>query len=310
MPGPRMRPYGGEDDYWRIRAFLRRTFLKNGRRDVSWQPARLDYWRWHVIENCGTCPPLEEVTWLWEDARGEIAAVLCPENIGEAHLQIDPDFLSEGLQEEMIRFAEEHLSKDDGHGGRTLNTMAAVKDPLLQDLLGRLGHSRDGRMGWDRYRVLDDNIPMVQPAEGYTVRSLGGEEELPARSWASWRAFHADEPDGEYQGWEWYRNIQRIPLYRRDLDIVGTTPDGLIVAFCTVWYDDVTRTGYFEPVGRMPEHDVRGLMRGVLSLGLRRLRSLGADLAMVGGTSFGANVLYASLFGLEAERYDRWSRTW
>ena len=47
-----MRPYGGEDDYWRIREFLREVFLRNGRREWTWQVARLDYWRWHVAANC------------------------------------------------------------------------------------------------------------------------------------------------------------------------------------------------------------------------------------------------------------------
>jgi len=33
-----------------------------------------------------------------------------------------------------------------------------------------------------------------------------------------WNAFHADEPDDRYEGWDWYHNIQHAPLYRRDLD--------------------------------------------------------------------------------------------
>ena len=37
-----------------------------------------------------------------------------------------------------------------------------------------------------------------------------------------------------------------------------------------------------------------------------RLRSLGATLATVGGSAFGANVLYASMFGMDSERYERW----
>jgi hypothetical protein len=101
------------------------------------------------------------------------------------------------------------------------------------------------------------------------VRALGEVEELPARSWASWRAFHPDEPDERYQGWEWYHNIQRIPLYRRDLDVVAVAPNGEIASFCTVWFDDVTRTGVFEPVGTAPEHQRRGLGKAVMCEGLQ-----------------------------------------
>ena len=46
-----MRPCHSEDDYWRIRAFLRQVMLLNGVRENSWHVARLDYWRWHVALN-------------------------------------------------------------------------------------------------------------------------------------------------------------------------------------------------------------------------------------------------------------------
>ena len=61
---------------------------------------------------------------------------------------------------------------------------------------------------------------------------MGPLAEHPARSWASWRAFHAEEPDEAYDGdFSWYRNIQSTPLYRRDLDIAAATPRGEIAAF-------------------------------------------------------------------------------
>ena len=48
-----MRRYRDEDDYWRVREFLRGVYLLNGRRELSWQAYRLDYWRWHVVANLG-----------------------------------------------------------------------------------------------------------------------------------------------------------------------------------------------------------------------------------------------------------------
>ena len=46
-----LRTYQFEDDYWRIRNFLREVFMLNDRRMLSWPVARLDYWRWHGIMN-------------------------------------------------------------------------------------------------------------------------------------------------------------------------------------------------------------------------------------------------------------------
>jgi mycothiol synthase len=140
------------------------------------------------------------------------------------------------------------------------------------------------------------------------VRALGDVEELPARSWASWKAFHPNDPDKDYEGWEWYHNIQRIPLYRRDLDIVAVAPNGEFAAFCTVWYDDVTRAGYFEPVGTAPAHQRRGLGKAVMCKALRRLKRMGAAIATAGGYTQAANALYASVVSTEYELFEPWIR--
>ena len=78
-----------ENDYWRIRAYLREVMHANDRREFSWHVARLDYWRWHVNENLEHMP-LEEVIFLWEDVQGRIAAVLNPEGRADVHLQVHP----------------------------------------------------------------------------------------------------------------------------------------------------------------------------------------------------------------------------
>ncbi len=130
---------------------------------------------------------------------------------------------------------------------------------------------------------------------GYSVRSLGDKEELPARTLVSWRAFHPDAPDSDYEGWDWYLNIQRAPLYRRDLDIVAVAPGGELAYFCTVWFDDVTRTGAFEPVGTAPNHQQRGLGKAVMVEGLNRLKHLGATLATVSSFTPPAHALYSSM---------------
>jgi mycothiol synthase len=38
-----VRRYQKEDDYWRIRGFLRQVFLLNDRRELSWQVYRFDH---------------------------------------------------------------------------------------------------------------------------------------------------------------------------------------------------------------------------------------------------------------------------
>ena len=301
-----LRRYQDEEDYWRIREFLRRVFLLNDRRQYSWPVGRLDYWRWHGIENCQCSGPVETVTFIWETESGEIAAVLHPESRGEAFLEVDPRLRTPELEEEMLDVAEQHLV----HPQRQkLWTFAHTDDDLRQEVLTRRGFTKVTRpqaVEHQHRRWLDGPIPEVPSPPGYTVRSLGKVGELPSRSWASWRAFHPDEPDEAYEGWEWYHNIQRQPLYRRDLDIVAVAPDGEIASFCTFWYDDVTRTAMCEPVGTVPEHQRRGLGKVILTEGLHRVKSMGAVMAFVSGFSPAANALYDSAFSPECDFSEPW----
>lgn len=304
-----MRKLQTEDDYWRLRAFLREVMLANELRVLSWPATRLDYWRWHVIANCGDSPPVDEVTWLWETGQGKLVAALNPEGIGEAHLQIHPAFCTDGLQEEMIAVAEEHLTKVKD-GKRRLIVWAKQADLPRQRILERGGYSRLSFAERQGRCWLSAPIPDAPPAQGYTVRSLGGVEELPARTWVSWWAFHPDQPDEDKGGWDWYLNIQRCPLYRRDLDIVAEAADGTLVSFCTIWYDDATRTGYLEPVGTAPRHQRRGLGKAVICEGLRRLKELGAVAAHVSSYEPGAQKLYESAGFVEADLNEAWAKTW
>ncbi len=307
----KLRNYQTEEDYWRIRAFLRETFLLNERHAWNWQAARLDYWRWHVVQNGKVLPTIEDAIFIWETKEGAIGAVINPEGPpGETFLQVHPAARSADLEEEMIHVAEEELAETTKEGRERLTIWAHAHDTLRQQLLQRLGYRKGEWPEYQRRRFLDGPIPQPELLPGYSVRPLSGEEELPARSWVTWRAFHPDEPDDKYGGWEWYHNIQSMPMYRQGLDIVAVAPDGEVAAFCTVWFDDVTRTGYFEPVGTAPEHQRRGLGKAVLFEGLRRLKERGAVLATVAGYSMAANALYASVMGEEYKLLERWHKEW
>ena len=106
---PVMRNYQTEEDYWRIREFLRRVFLLNERWEKSWQAYRFDYWRWHGIENLGH-GQLEKDVYIWELTDGEIVAVLNREAPGSVFLQIHPDYRTPELENEMMATAENHLT--------------------------------------------------------------------------------------------------------------------------------------------------------------------------------------------------------
>ena len=282
--------------------------ILNGLLELSWSVQRLDYWRGHLIANCQSSDPFEEVVFIWETKVGQIAAVLNPEEQGNAFLQVHPAFKTKELEQEMIAFAEQQLAVT-RDGKQKLAIWVDSQDTLRMEILKARGYIKGEWTESQWRRDLANPIPATPVANGYTIRSLGGEQELPARSWASWRGFHPNEPAEKYQGWSWYRNIQSCPLYRRDLDIVAATGD-IIAAFATFWFDDVTRTVYIEPVATVPEHQRRGLQKAILSEGLHRVQKLGALRAFVGGYELKPNGLYAAMLSPECDRSDQWVKEW
>lgn len=293
-----MRNYRYDADYERIREFLREVFVINDYWEKSWHVNRFDYWRWHGIQNMGH-GQLETDVFIWETADGRIAAVLNREAPGSVWLQIHPDFHSSELEEQMIATAAKHLTVPTDNGQQRHHVWVEQDDHLRLDILKRFGYSKSHRVEYERRRTLAAPIVDAPVADGYAIRSLAETDDLEARSWVSWRAFHPNEPDEAYQGWEWYNNIQKAPLYRRDLDLVAATPDGKFAAFSTVWFDEVTRSGVFEPVGTDPDHQRRGLARAVMTEGLRRLKQLGAQFAYVGSWGEATHRLYGDTMGFK-----------
>lgn len=120
----------------------------------------------------------------------------------------------------------------------------------------------------------------VAPAEplpdGFTLRAVGGPEEWQRRVDVHRAAFGRSRFSVEG-----YRNVRATPNYRPDLDLVAVAPNGDFAAYCLVWYDPASRVGEYEPVGGHPDWRQRGLTRAVLIEGLRRLRALGAEWAIV-----------------------------
>lgn len=290
-----LRSCNTEEDFFHIRNFLREIFLLNDRLEHSWNVARLDYWRWHFIQNCHVCESFDAGMVHWETIDGRIVAALNDLGDGEVRLHVHPQFRSADLEDEMLAFAEEHYAETTENGKRVIVPVFA-DDSLRPDFLTRRGFTK--RPGWNHHyrRDLTAPLPAVSTPGGYTIRSIGDEREHPSRSWCSWRAFHSNEPDSNYDGdYSWIQNLQSAPLYRRDLDIVAVTPENEIVAFCTIYYDDYTRSAVTVLVGVAAEHWRRGLGKAVILEGMRRLQHLGCTRVFSTANEGPADALYRSV---------------
>jgi mycothiol synthase len=309
---PVFRPYQTESDFWRMREFLRQVFLLNGCLERSWHVARLDYARWHTLINCAKLR-LEDVTFLWEDD-GQLIAILMPDGgPGEAHLLVHPHLQTLELEAEMLSIAEENLAKVEINGSRKLCVWAPGQDQLRQELLRQHGYIKGDWTEHQWRRQLESPIPKATIFPGYSIRALGDGLELLERCYASGLGFHKGDIKIAVENRNdptWYRNIQSAPLYRRDLDLVSIAPDGSIAGFCTIWFDDMTRSAYFEPVATVSTHQRRGLGKATMMEGLRRLQQMGATTAFVNGYESPANALYQSVMGPDFELYEPWVKEW
>lgn len=303
------RPYNSEEDTWRIRTFLREVSLLNQRREISWPVYRFDYWYWFVNPALFQMP-MEKAIQFWETSDGDLAAFLVPENPGEATFNIHPRYDTAELLEEMFSVALTQYGRMRDNNSYQLTTWIPENDLIRQQIATKLGFQKANYPEYQRRRLMSEPIHEVPIPAGYTLRSLEDSSEIPARSWLSWKAFHSKEPDEKYQGWDWYNCIQSAPLYRRDLDLIAVAENGEFASFCTIWFDDYTRTASFEPVGTHPDHQKKGVGKALMTEGLKRIKKLGATLSTVGSYSERAGALYASIGFTEYSLSEPWETHW
>jgi len=305
------RQYETSDDYRRLREFFRGLRASDPRSGANWHVCDFDYWRWHFMENVWE-RPLDELRY-WEGSDGEVAGVLVQGEPGVLHPMADPKTRTEALLHDMVETAESEFIVELADGRRGLFFWVQEGDAPIQSVLEARGYEPppEGR-GTDYYgwQPLKDAPSEPRIPEGYTVRSMGDADELPSRSLASWRAFHPAEPDeGADPSGLWYRNVQRSPSYRRDLDVVAIDQqNGSIAAFSTAYFDDVTRTGVIVLVGTSTDHQCKGLGRAVVTEALRRLHWMGAVGARVTWTEHVPGLLYQSCGFADFEIGKAWRR--
>ena len=305
-----MKQYTSPADYWQAREFLRALHVRNLRPSGTWHVGVFDYWRWHWLENVVEREPHE--LRFWESPEGEMVSVLIQGDPGVCHPLVNPEYQSIELEHEMLNVAEEYLTTQTRDGQRIVFVWADVKDECLNDVLQERGyemhesaHSTEHH-GWQALPSSPESAPLPN---GYVLRSMGDVDELPARSLASWRAFHPGESDdGHDPTGDWYRNIQRAPLYRRDLDVVAVAESGDIASFCICYFDDVSRTGVFVLAGTAPAHQRKGLGRAVMIEALRRLHHLGAVGAYVSWYEPPEGALYESVGFTDQEMGQAWKK--
>jgi predicted N-acetyltransferase YhbS len=221
---------------------------------------------------------------LWE-VGGEIAGVTTIEHpvlwhpgYGEIFVQRHPEHLH--LLGEMVAHGERSYANP---GTGRAHILAYEDDTPLLEVLESRGYVRNPTPASSHLELELGEVPPPDLPAGYRLLSMADECDLERRREVVGRAFNHTDPR-EWPSALAYRELQRAPDYRPELDLVIAAPDGTYAACAIVWYDELNRVGHLEPLGTRPEFRQRGLARELLHEGLRRLRRLGATrMPMTGG---------------------------
>ncbi len=308
MPGTNLitRPYRGDDDFWKIREFLK-DLLPITPLGLAWETRRWDGRRFYDAD------PKHDPSWetsirLWETAEGRLVAAAIHEGEGFPYPHTHPDYRH--LEGEMLEFAEQHQTRPAKSGsGRELFVLADDHDEERQALLTARGYEKTEFIDHTRRLRLADARPEGKPlAPGYTLRQTRPEDIADCQGIADLlnAAFERD-----FHNAAEYQNFTRLaPCFNAELDLVAVAPDGSFAAYVGIPYEPSVGWAVYEPVCTHPDHRQKGLGKALMLEGLGRLRARGATFVTVNtGGMEAANALYNSIGFTEHVTGHYWRKT-
>ena len=178
---------------------------------------------------------------------------------------------------------------------RVLSTNIAAFDERAMACLKSLGYHLTPSKEVMNLRSLDVPIPISVLPEGFEIRSVLGEHEA---------HLAAEVHQGSFGGnWtsERFLKVARTPGYSIERELVVVAPDGRFAAFLIYWFDPISKSGLFEPVGCHKEFQRRGLTKALMYEGMQRMVNAGMEKAVVihENDNLASTNLYASVGFLE-----------
>ena len=135
-------------------------------------------------------------------------------------------------------------------------------------------------------RPLQNPIPKPQIPVGFTIRSLAGEDEVPA-----WVAMHQAAFGTQNMTIDERLAMMHTPDYDPALDLVVEAPNGELAAYCNCIISSAEnevsgrKLGYTDPVATHPRYRRQGLATALILHGLQLLHARGIQTASLGTSS-------------------------
>jgi ribosomal protein S18 acetylase RimI-like enzyme len=260
----------------------RRTDPKAG----LWEAADVQWW-WRSPRRSDE---VEKLFWL--DDEGPVAGVLLT-SWADEDWQCDPVFVPHASGPEPDVLWRRAIELASQHAPQGFDVPVRDDDRTFTDLAKRSGLTvgdRDGTAWMDAA----DRPALSEPAEGFVLVDRSQRRDAP-------------HPMRDRNGEAVAQRLGQCSLYDPALDLAVETADGRLAGYSLYWFDPVTKMGLVEPVRVEDEFQRRGLARTMLSAGLDRLATAGAQRVKVSYETDAAAALYQGL-GFRPESTATWYR--
>lgn len=248
---------------------------------------------------------------LWEAADGTLigfgqvfVSPAAEEVDGFLWFRVHPEYRDGTVEVEILRWAEQRMREL----SQERQVPAKLRSGARNDRSERIALLEQHGFSIARYflrmrRSLDEPIPDLPMPEGFTLRHLAGQHEVPA--WVEmFNLSFIDHWNHHPLTVEDRLHWASEPSYRLEQDLIAVAADGTFAGFCKCFINDEQnrrqgrREGWISLLGTRRGYRGVGLGRALLLAGLRQLKADGADAALLGvdaSSLTGATKLYESV---------------
>ncbi|MEE9454849.1 MAG: GNAT family N-acetyltransferase [Paracoccaceae bacterium] len=175
-------------------------------------------------------------------------------------------------------------------GVQTVKVNLATSDKAGKACLMQLGFKAQ-KADYAVMRRSLDRVPKPHLPDGFAIRCVTGKDDARLVADVHNAAFKPKWSEAEY------RKVMQTAGFDPQRELVVVAPDGRFAAFVVVWFDQISGSGLFEPVGCHRDFIRRGLTRALMYAGMARMKDAGMQAAIVGyePTNIAAFKLYRSV---------------
>jgi ribosomal protein S18 acetylase RimI-like enzyme len=251
-------------------------------------------------------PSFADSTGLITDGSGAIRGLIWLEPDDEFAVEVDPGLLRDiDVLEQLMRYAEDQLIAMTPDVDVTRGATLTRTDRELGEALARMGMTTEGVARHHTFRT-DLTMGSAAPSlvEGFAFGVIDDDDKVAERAAADVAVWPTSSMDTAN-----YHRVRTAALYRPEMDLIVTAPDGRLAAFCLGWFASEHGVVQFEPIGVLSDYRGQGLGKAIVLEGFRRARALGATVAYINcsATNAAGNALYRSVGCELAAEWVWWS---